>query len=41
MAQPDEMRYFMQSYKALYSKEIASEMRRLKCAKARYTILPR
>ena len=41
MAQPDEMRYFMQGYKKLYSKEIASGMRRVKCAKARYTILPR
>ena len=41
MAQPYEMRYFMQSYKKLYSTEIASEMRRIKCGKARYTILPR
>ena len=41
MAQPDEMRYFMQSHKKLYSKEIASEMRRVKCGKARYTILLR
>ncbi|MEC7078898.1 MAG: hypothetical protein VXX10_01205 [Pseudomonadota bacterium] len=41
MAQPDEMRYFMQSHKKLYSKEIASEMRRVKCCKARYTILLR
>ena len=39
MAQPDEMRYFMQSHKKLYSREIASEMLRVKCGKARYTIL--
>ena len=41
MAQPDEMRYFMHSYEMLYSKEIASEMRRIKCCEARYTFLPR
>ena len=41
MAQPDEMRYFMLSYEKLYSKGIASEMRRIKCGKARYTLLPR
>ena len=29
MAQPDEMRYTMHSYEKLYSKEIASEMRRI------------
>ena len=41
MAQPDEMRYIMHSYEKLSRKEIASEMRRIKCGKARYTILPR
>ena len=41
MAQPDEMRYFMQSYKKLYSEETASVMCRIKCGKAPYTLLPR
>ena len=41
MAKPDVMRYFMQSYEKLYSKKIASEMRRIKCGKSRYTLLPR
>ena len=41
MAQPDEMRYTRHSYEKLCSKEIASEMRRIKCGKALYTILPR
>ena len=41
MAQTDEMRDFMQCYEKLYGKEIASEMRRIKYGKARYTLLPR
>ena len=41
MAEPDVMRYFMQSYKKLYSQKIASEMRRIKCGKSRYAPLPR
>ena len=41
MAKPDEMRYFMQSYKKLYSKKIASEIGRIKCGKMRHILLPR